>query len=552
MKNIKAGMKLIFDPRVLNREFLRTKNFNCGYVQQMDYFAGKEVTIKYVGDDYLRINEDGGIYNYDKRYFYTKEEIEEMGFGKKAEDNERKYTDFKVGDLVKFRDLKELEKNYIIYEKFIMLPEMIRLEIYKEFKDFEAVIDDIKIEKGLNGEDIKKLILCIKNKNRTSIKVSEALVEIVEENYVENQKKRAKEEIEKMCKKIEETDDIIEEMITKVDIAKFKKILASATAKRASNFQGIDKLLKNWAVAKKDLYLLFGKNLKLSKEIESERTDTDFKGELFELFKKFPCLFLLYREMGNFRRFYDNEYEKFSGDFEQYAIKIPNGTKLTKAISDIFKNKELDIEVSKIFENRLTKGILEVSIDPIDYLTMSFNNSGWKSCYTISENGSSNNMGCYVAGTLSYMCDQSSVIAYKHGYEKTKMKLGSSNIEDFSKNWRQVIYVDIVNYTMMCSREYPSKIENVSKFARELIENSISDVLQISKDWTKMKCKVSTMKKYIRNVSFCGDTLVYNDILHNNRVDGNMIYNKQLNNRKSTSIVAGSNVICPYCRNGNA
>lgn len=256
---------------------------------------------------------------------------------------------------------------------------------------------------------------------------------------------------------------------------------------------------------------------------------------------------MLYRGMGDISYFYKNNYHQFSDYFEQNAISLANGTKMTKAISEIFKNKELDTAYSKLIDRKTVKGIVEVSIDPIDYITMSFNNSGWHSCYTISVDGLANDFGGYVAGTLSYMCDSASIIAYKHSNNLVKMKLGSSKIEDYSKNWRQVIYLDTVNYTMMYSREYPRKNAEVSKTAREMIEEAISKAVEIPNEWSKMKCKVQTMQHYISNCEFYNDTLVYNDILHNNSVEGNMIYNKKLNNRKDTSIVSGSNVICPYC-----
>lgn len=56
-----------------------------------------------------------------------------------------------------------------------------------------------------------------------------------------------------------------------------------------------------------------------------------------------------------------------------------------------------------------------LSINPLDYLTMSFGNS-WASCHTIDKNnkrGMPNNYsGCYSSGTISYMLDGSSMVFY--------------------------------------------------------------------------------------------------------------------------------------------
>ena len=56
-----------------------------------------------------------------------------------------------------------------------------------------------------------------------------------------------------------------------------------------------------------------------------------------------------------------------------------------------------------------------LSLNPLDYLTMSFGNS-WASCHTIDKNnkrGMPNNYsGCYSSGTISYMLDGSSMVFY--------------------------------------------------------------------------------------------------------------------------------------------
>lgn len=65
-----------------------------------------------------------------------------------------------------------------------------------------------------------------------------------------------------------------------------------------------------------------------------------------------------------------------------------------------------------------------ISINPIDYLTMSFGN-GWASCQTIDKgdtrNSEGNYSGCYCSGTLSYMLDNCTVIMYtiKDDYKGT-------------------------------------------------------------------------------------------------------------------------------------
>ena len=56
-----------------------------------------------------------------------------------------------------------------------------------------------------------------------------------------------------------------------------------------------------------------------------------------------------------------------------------------------------------------------LSINPLDYLTMSFGNS-WASCHTIDKenkrNMPNNYSGCYSSGTVSYMLDSTSMVLY--------------------------------------------------------------------------------------------------------------------------------------------
>lgn len=56
-----------------------------------------------------------------------------------------------------------------------------------------------------------------------------------------------------------------------------------------------------------------------------------------------------------------------------------------------------------------------LSINPIDYLTMSFGNS-WASCHTIDKTNKrkmpNNYSGCYSSGTISYMLDKCSMVLY--------------------------------------------------------------------------------------------------------------------------------------------
>lgn len=71
------------------------------------------------------------------------------------------------------------------------------------------------------------------------------------------------------------------------------------------------------------------------------------------------------------------------GYFKEYLPNIKKGMSYSQLIHDIYKNKKLDEEFSKVLDATSVTGYITISIDPIDYMLMSLNNSGWTSCHTL-------------------------------------------------------------------------------------------------------------------------------------------------------------------------
>lgn len=100
------------------------------------------------------------------------------------------------------------------------------------------------------------------------------------------------------------------------------------------------------------------------------------------------------------------------------------GQKTSRIINKICKLFSIDklTEYNRMFAryaDSLTPLIITrhtvLSINPMDYLTMSFGNS-WASCHTIDKSNKrrmpNNYSGCYSSGTISYMLDGSSMVFY--------------------------------------------------------------------------------------------------------------------------------------------
>lgn len=105
----------------------------------------------------------------------------------------------------------------------------------------------------------------------------------------------------------------------------------------------------------------------------------------------------------------------------------------------IVKDLLIHIEKARILQSQLLntkslKGNLNLSIHPLDYITMSDNEYGWSSCMSWEENG------CYKLGTLEMLSSPKVIVAYLTG-ENNEYHL-TSDITWNNKKWRELFVVD--------------------------------------------------------------------------------------------------------------
>lgn len=195
-------------------------------------------------------------------------------------------------------------------------------------------------------------------------------------------------------KETEENEkDIINEMISKINVTLIKKILAASFRIKGSELKGINAMLRNWAKAKKDIYLALDRNIKIEKEIEYTADSYWWKEQYWQLVKKYP-IFHYVADSIPYGDCQEDVYRPFSR-LDHHVEDAKEGMKLSKFLSKAMNNKEFDIDYSKIMEKGVVKGKIVISIDPLDFILMSCNNSGWTSCHTISKDGKSRYFGEY-------------------------------------------------------------------------------------------------------------------------------------------------------------
>jgi hypothetical protein len=230
-------------------------------------------------------------------------------------------------------------------------------------------------------------------------------------------------------------------------------------------------LLQHWDAAKSDyLWYLMGEQFILEREVsytEPEATRRDKIATSCTYGKMQHFFHLISKKMGVlFPDYYSDEAKTFRTltDFRNLAInkldnifvyktplnvtidlgdghkvKVDENTKPMRALGklanflDLSKEfEEFRLEHSLILNQKKLSGTLCLSIHPMDYVTLSDNNSGWTSCMNWHEPGS------YRMGTVEMMNSNKVIVAYLKSEEKDfTWYSGKWN----NKHWRILIVV---------------------------------------------------------------------------------------------------------------
>jgi hypothetical protein len=129
-----------------------------------------------------------------------------------------------------------------------------------------------------------------------------------------------------------------------------------------------------------------------------------------------------------------------------------------------------------------------LSINPLDYLTMSFGNS-WASCHTIdktNKRGMPNNYsGCYSSGTISYMLDFASMVFYT-----VNAAANGDELWNEPKIHRQMFHYE--NDKLIQGRLYPqdndgSQGDALYSSYRQIVQQIISTIFEVPNLWVLRK-----------------------------------------------------------------
>lgn len=256
------------------------------------------------------------------------------------------------------------------------------------------------------------------------------------------------------------------------------------------DFSQLSYILRVWDSDKANLFNLFGKELILSRNYEYTRSENEIVASLRENQKTqnfFNTLFSTYSRSKKIRRIsfideeeyrcYRNYYdsmssigtygksghikhymsEHFNGSYESLGanrcerdytflteddklIEFPQGSKYMRMlgkVSDMLGLKE-EFEEFRLYHSlelntKKLVGKLCISIHPLDFMTLSDNDSGWSSCMSWQENG------CYRMGTVEMMNSPCVVVAYLCANEDMHFWNGFTWN---NKKWRNLFVID--------------------------------------------------------------------------------------------------------------
>jgi hypothetical protein len=298
--------------------------------------------------------------------------------------------------------------------------------------------------------------------------------------------------------------------------------------------QSIEQILSTWNKNKRTLFRAFGKQLRISFPIHQKVNSSYRKNKWRSLYS--PVLIYDKADLSNFKYdprnhvFINNlilwlqkewvnklpietlkdiiEYTKYcyiengktnedkvfiNRDSTDKILKIPAGTKIMRAIRKVLEyygfpyinsfNKWRD-DISVINTDKEINAELVFSINPVDFITMSDNKSGWTSCMSWIDHGS------YSTGTIEMMNSNLAIVVYL----QNPQSFIYNDIEIPNKSWRTLAFIH--KDLLLVGKHYPYQSEMLAK----IILDKLQDIIKQNLGW-KYQYKNQLYKDMIHSYS---------------------------------------------------
>ncbi len=341
-------------------------------------------------------------------------------------------------------------------------------------------------------------------------------------------------------------------MINLVDRDTFEAILINYGVNYQDgslNSSVVTEMLETHSKNKEHIFKLFGNKLRVEKEIECHISRDEAIDILRDLVKN---------KMSKNPRFvfarsflsclYTDEFTSnvVSRDLKIFDVTIPSGMKVSKALAKFVLEEDVHEVVtlhSMAVQKTKAKGKIVLSIDPCDYITMSSNSSGWRSCHRLDG-------GEYRTGPLSYLRDKSSVICYLESSRPSVFNLMGKEYTHTNKVWRQIALVSPDLEYSIQERQYPSNnsinATAVSNLFKGLFENMHDKSFTIeSRDVEELKSLHIDFSEWTDEYRY-----YYNDTMHDMYDYANVVFSAFMSDAELFSLnkpVKGEVVYCLNC-----
>lgn len=227
-------------------------------------------------------------------------------------------------------------------------------------------------------------------------------------------------------------------------------------------------LIEQWAKAKENLFELFGNTTLLFEPrtiatvLSPELRSRKFK-DFLKTLNDNAVLTTSFQQflLENEKTFFEN---KVSSAYKARGIK--EGQKLSRAfkefIYDDYDLRWVQDTASLYMQQNKLEGVLFLSIDPLDFLTISENNNNWDSCHRLD--------GAERSGNLSYMVDEVTAVAYLADPAwNSQLKMFPSGRTWNNKIWRMLVHIG--ENCIYFNKQYPFENSALAKKVFETIAN---------------------------------------------------------------------------------
>lgn len=145
--------------------------------------------------------------------------------------------------------------------------------------------------------------------------------------------------------------------------------------------------------------------------------------------------------------FFENKVEKEY--ITKKGKKINKGMKISKALKFFTEDKtildEMQTKISRLIQEAKFTGTMVMSVDPLDFLSVSDNAHNWRSCHALN--------GEYRSGNLSYMLDSHTFVCYVKSEKDTEIP--HFPFKWNSKKWRVLMFARSDLKLFMAGKQYP-------------------------------------------------------------------------------------------------